>query len=130
MATAYSKEVMKRFKKPKFAREMKDADAFGEVGNPTCGDVMKIFLKISKNKKGDEFIKDISFQTFGCVAAISASDALCELAKGKTIQEALKITRDDIIKPLKGLPSIKFHCSVLGEEALQKAIEDYKKKKK
>ena len=129
MNTTYSKEVMKRFKKPKFAKEMKGADAIGEVGNITCGDVMKVFIKVGKNKKGEEFIKDISFQTFGCVAAISSSDALCELAKGKTIQEALKITRDDIVKTLKGLPNIKFHCSVLGEEALQKAIENYRKKK-
>lgn len=93
-----------------------------------CGDVMKVFIKIGKNKKGEEFIKDISFQTFGCVAAISSSDALCELAKGKTVKEALKITRDDIVKKLHGLPSIKFHCSVLGEEALQKAIENYRNK--
>jgi len=126
---SYSKEVMKRFKNPKFGKKMKKPDATGEVGNVTCGDVMKIFLKISKNKKNEEIIKDISFQTFGCVAAISASDALCELAKGKTIEKALKITRNDIIKKLKGLPSVKFHCSVLGEEALKKAITNYKKKK-
>ncbi len=124
---SYSKEVMKRFKKPKFGKEMKKPDAIGEVGNTTCGDVMKIFLKIGKNKKGEEMIKDISFQTFGCVAAISSSDALCELAKGKTIKQALKINRNDIIKKLKGLPNIKFHCSILGEEAQQKAIENYRK---
>lgn len=128
--SSYSQEVMKRFKKPKFAKEMKNADAFGEVGNVQCGDVMKVFIKIDKNKKGENIIKDISFQTFGCVAAIASSDALCELAKGKTITEALKISRDDIVKKLKGLPAIKFHCSVLGEEALQKAIENYKKKSK
>lgn len=127
--SGYSREVMKRFKKPKFAKEMKNADAFGEVGNVTCGDVMKVFIKIGKNKKGKGIIKDISFQTFGCVAAISSSDALCELAKGKTIEEALKIGRDDIVKKLHGLPDIKFHCSVLGEEALQKAIENYRKAK-
>lgn len=124
--SSYSKEVMRRFKKPKFGRKMKNADAVGEVGNAVCGDVMKIFLKIKKNKKA--VIKDISFQTFGCVAAIASSDALCELAKGKTIEEALKINRNDIIKKLKGLPNIKFHCSVLGEEALHKAIKNYKKK--
>jgi len=124
--SAYSKEVMKRFKNPKFAGEMKNADAVGEVGNPTCGDVMKIFIKVKKNSK--DIIKDISFQTFGCVAAIAASDALCELAKGKTLDKALKINRKDIVKKLKGLPSLKFHCSVLGEEALQKAIENYQKK--
>lgn len=130
MATAYSKEVMKRFKKPKFAREMKDADASGNVGNPQCGDVMEVFIKVDKNKKGEEFIKDISFKTYGCVAAIASSDALCELAKGKTVKEALKISRDDIVKKLNGLPNIKFHCSVLGEEALQKAIENYRNKHK
>ena len=124
---SYSKEVMKRFKNPKFAKKMRNPDAVGEVGNAKCGDVMKIFLKIKKNK--EEIIQDISFQTFGCVAAISSSDALCELAKGKTLDQALKITRKDIVKKLKGLPSLKFHCSVLGEEALQKAIKDYKKKK-
>lgn len=122
----YSKEVMKRFKNPKFARAMKNPDAIGKVGNLKCGDVMEVFIKIEKNK--EEKIKDISFRTFGCVAAISSSDAMCELAKGKTIDEALKITREDIVKKLHGLPSIKFHCSVLGEEALHKAIENYKKK--
>ena len=127
---AYSKEVMKRFKNPKFAKEMKDADAVGEVGNPTCGDVMKVFLKIGKNKKGEEIIKNVSFQTFGCVAAISSSDALCEIAKGRTVEDALKITRDDIVKKLKGLPDIKFHCSVLGEEALRKALKNYKNSRK
>lgn len=124
----YSKEVMKRFRNPKFAKEMKNADAVGKVGNIACGDIMEVYIKISKNKKGEEIIKDISFQTYGCVAAISSSDALCELTKGKTIEEALKINRNHIVKKLHGLPSIKFHCSVLGEDALQKAIENYRKK--
>lgn len=130
MSLSYSKEVMKRFKKPKFSKKMKNPDAVGEVGNASCGDIMRVYLKIGKNKKGEEIIKDISFQTFGCVAALASSDAMCELVKGKTIEEALKTNRNDIIKKLKGLPSIKFHCSVLGEEALQKAIENYKKNKK
>lgn len=125
---SYTKEVMKRFKNPKFAKEMKKYDSVGEVGNAKCGDIMKIFLKVRKNKKGEEVIKNISFQTFGCVAAISSSDALCELAKGKSIEQALKITRNDILKKLKGLPTLKFHCSVLGEKALRKAIENYRKK--
>lgn len=124
----YSKEVMKRFKNPKFAKEMKKADAVGKVGNIKCGDVMEIYIKISKNRKGEEIIKDISFQTYGCVAAISSSDALCELTKGKTIEEALRINRNHIVKKLKGLPSIKFHCSVLGEDALREAIKNYRKK--
>jgi len=125
--SGYSEEVMRRFRNPKFAKEMKDADAVGEVGNAQCGDIMKVFLKIGKNKKEEEIIKDISFQTFGCVAAIASSDALCELAKGKTVEKALKINRNDIVKKLKGLPRLKFHCSVLGEEGLHKAIENYRK---
>jgi len=125
----YSKEVMRRFKKPKFARKMKNPDIVGNAGSPQCGDTMRVYLKISKNKKGEAAIKDISFQTFGCVAAIASSDAMCELVKGKTIDESLKITRNDIVKKLKGLPSIKIHCSILGEDALQNAIKNYRKKK-
>ncbi len=126
---SYSKEVMRRFRNPKYGKEMKNPNAIGEVGNAQCGDVMKVFLKIEKNENGEEFIKEISFQTFGCVAAIASSDALCELAKGKTIKAALKITRKDIVRVLNGLPHIKFHCSILGEEALRKAIENYEKNK-
>lgn len=116
----YNKEVMKRFIDPKFMGEMEDADVSGEVGNMKCGDVMKVFLKIK-----DEKIVDISFQTFGCVAAIAASDALCELAKGKTIEEAKKITDKDIVAVLGNLPTIKMHCSVLGDQALKKAIANH-----
>ena len=119
----YTKEVLKRFKNPKFVGEIKDADAIGEVGNPRCGDVMKIFLKIEKDT-----IKDIRFLTYGCPAAISSSEALCELAKNKTLKDALKITHKDIVKKLGDLPSIKQHCSVLGAEALQKAIKNYENK--
>ena len=92
-----------------------------------CGDVMKVYLKIGKNKKGDEIIKDIKFQTFGCVAAIASTDALCSIAKGKTIREAEKIKKSDIIKKLKDLPKIKIHCSVLGAETLEDALKNYKK---
>ncbi len=93
-----------------------------------CGDIMEVFLKVGKNKKGEDIIKDISFNTFGCAAAISSSDILCELAKGKTIQEAEKITNKSINDYLGGLPQIKVHCSVLGEQALKKAIQNYKDK--
>ncbi|MFC1728448.1 iron-sulfur cluster assembly scaffold protein [Nanoarchaeota archaeon] len=120
----YSEKVMEHFQNPKYVGEIEDADGIGEVGNIKCGDVMKLFIKVE-----DGIIKDIKFKTFGCVAAIAASDALCELAKGKSVDEALKITDKDIAEYLGSLPAIKVHCSVLGKEALQKAIEDYKKKK-
>ncbi len=117
---AYSKEVLKRFTNPRNFGEIKNPDGVGQVGNPQCGDIMKIYFKIKYNK-----IKDIKFQTFGCVSAIASSDALCEIAKGKTIEEAKKITNQSIINKLKGLPSIKVHCSVLGASGLKKAILDY-----
>jgi len=120
----YSKKTINRFKNPKFAGEIKNADATGEVGNIRCGDIMKIFLKIDKDT-----IKDIKFQTYGCIAAIAAADAMCELAKGKKIKDALKIKSEDITKKLGVLPAIKIHCSVLGTEALENAIENYKRKK-
>ena len=123
----YSKETMKRFTNPKFVGEMKDADAVGQEGNVKCGDIMKIFLKIDEKT---EKIKDIKFQTYGCVAAIAASDAMCELTKGKTLQQALKIKFSDIVKELKDLPHVKVHCSVLGTKALKNAIENYCKRKK
>lgn len=120
----YTKEVMKHFTNPKNYGEIKNADGVGKVGNPRCGDVMKIYLKLNEKEK----IKDIKFQTFGCIAAIAASDVLCELAKGKTIEQAKEITNKDILKKLKGLPMIKLHCSVLGQDALKAAIEDYEDK--
>lgn len=123
MNNIYSKKVMQHFLKPINQGEIKKADAVGEVGNIRCGDVLKIFLKIKNNK-----IIDAKFKTMGCAAAIAASDALCELIKGKTIEEALMITHQDIIDYLGGLPSIKIHCSVLGRDALQEAIKNYKKK--
>ena len=119
----YSKKTIDHFKKPKFAGEIKNADAVGQVGNIKCGDVMKIFLKVK-----DGVIKDIKFQTYGCIAAIASTDVICELAKGKTLEEAEKITYKDILKELGDLPMIKYHCSVLGTQALKKAIENYKKK--
>ncbi len=121
----YSKKVIERFENPKFVGEIKNPDAVGEVGNMKCGDVMKIYLKIEKGK-----IKNIKFKTYGCIAAISASDAMCELAKGKTLKQAEKITHEEIIEKMGGdVPQIKIHCSVLGTRALRKTIENYKNEK-
>lgn len=121
----YAEKIIKRFRNPKFAGEIKNPDAVGEVGNKKCGDVMKIYLKVKNNK-----ITEIKFKTYGCIAAISASDAMCELAKGKTLAQAEKIIFKDIIKKMGGdIPALKVHCSVLGTEALKKAIGDYRGRK-
>lgn len=127
MNNEYSKEVMKRFFKPKFSGEIKNPDAVGQVGGVACGDIMKVYLKINQK---DKKIKDIKFKTMGCVAAIASSDAVCELAMGKTLEKAKKINKNQILKKVGQLPQIKHHCSILGEEALFKAIEDYESKKK
>lgn len=120
----YSEEVMRRFTKPSHAGEMEDADAVGEEGNVRCGDVMKIFLKIADGR-----IVKASFLTYGCVAAIATTDALCELLEGMTLDEACEIQPKDIVAHLGGeIPPIKFHCSVLGDKALRKAIESYREK--
>jgi len=116
---------MKHFFNPKYAGEIKDANGIGQVGNSSCGDIMKVYIKVEKDK-----IKDIKFKTLGCVAAIASSDAACEIAKGKTINEAKKITDKDILKKVGNLPQIKHHCSLLGTQALKKAIGDYEKKNK
>ncbi len=108
---------------------MKDADAVGEVGNPVCGDIMYIYIKVKEvNRK--EIIDDISFQTFGCAAAIATSSMVTELAKGKTLDEASKITRNNVADSLDGLPPIKLHCSNLAADGLQDAIKKYREKKK
>lgn len=121
----YNDNVLKRFRKPKFQGEIINPDGVGKVGNAVCGDIMEVFIKVKNNK-----INDIKFRTFGCVAAIASSDALCEMAKGKTLEQAKRIRDRDIADFLSGLPAIKHHCSILGAEALHKAIEDYEKKKK
>jgi nitrogen fixation NifU-like protein len=130
----YTKKVMETFKNPHNYGRIKNADGIGKVGNPVCGDVMHLYIKVGNppagGKKGEEIIKDIKFETFGCVAAISTSSIITDLAKGKTIKEALKITKDSIIKKLGGLPSIKYHCSVLAVDALAEAIKDYRGKSK
>ena len=126
----YSKEVMKNFMKPKNMGDVKNANGVGEVGNAKCGDVMKISIKVKKDKKGNEVIREIKFKTFGCMAAIATSSMVTQLAKDKDIKVAEKLTRADVSKSLKGLPPLKEHCSNLASDALKKAIEDYRKKSK
>lgn len=116
----YSEKVMDHFANPRNSGEMEDADGVGTVGNPTCGDLMTIYIKVK-----DDVIEDISFQTFGCGAAIATSSMITELAVGKTLEEALKITRNDVAEELDGLPPVKMHCSNLAADALQAAIENY-----
>ncbi|CAJ36813.1 Fe-S cluster assembly scaffold protein NifU [Methanocella arvoryzae] len=119
----YSPKVMTHFSNPQNVGEIPDADGVGTVGNPVCGDMMTIYLKIK-----DDRIEDIKFKTFGCGAAIATSSMVTVMAKGKTLDEALKITRDDVARELDGLPPQKMHCSNLAAEALTAAIEDYRKK--
>jgi len=121
----YSKKILERFQKPKFAGEIKKADVVGEVGNVKCGDIMRVYLKIKDGK-----IQDIKFKTYGCVAAIASTDYLCEIVKGKALDKALKVTNKDIVKKMGKVPAIKLHCSILAQNALKKAIEDYRKKNK
>ena len=120
---------METFKNPHNFGRMKNADGTGKIGNPVCGDVMHLYIKVGKNKKGEDIIKNIKFETFGCVAAIATSSIITEMVKGKTIKEAMKIKKEDVVKSLGGLPKIKYHCSVLAIDALRKAIEDYLRKK-
>lgn len=123
----YSKEVIKHFQKPYNMGKMPDPDGVGEVGNPVCGDLMTIYLKVGKNKKGQEIIKDIKFETLGCVAAIATSSMVTEMAKGKTFEAAQKIKYSDIAKALGSLPPVKTHCADLAVKALRAAIEDYQR---
>ena len=125
----YSKEVLEHFTNPHNQGAIENPDGVGMVGNPVCGDLMKIYLKIKKNKKGEEIISDIKFETLGCASAIATSSMITDLAKGKTIERASKITRDDVADALNGLPPIKIHCSNLASEALVAAIDNYRKKK-
>ena len=120
----YSKTVMDHFKNPRNVGVIEDADGVGEIGNPLCGDMMSIYLKVD-----DEKIKDIKFQTFGCGAAIAVSSMLTEIAKDKSIEEAREITNKDVAKALDGLPKNKLHCSNLGADALKAAIKDYEDRK-
>ncbi len=119
---------MEHFRNPRNMGEMKDADSVGEVGNPTCGDLMYIYIKVGE-EDGKEIIEDISFQTFGCAAAIATSSMVTELAKGKTLDVALKITKKDVAESLDGLPPIKMHCSNLAAEALTLSVKKYRENK-
>lgn len=116
----YSEKVMEHFKNPRNVGVIEDADGVGEVGNPICGDVMKFYIKVKDNR-----LIDIKFQTFGCGAAIAVSSMISEMAKGKTIEEGLKITNKDVAEELDGLPKNKLHCSNLGADALHEAIKNY-----
>jgi len=121
----YSKKVLDHFQNPRNLGRIDKPDGVGEVGNPVCGDIMKLYIKVKEDK-----IADIKFETLGCGAAIATSSMITELAKGKTIEEALKLTRNDVANELDGLPPIKMHCSNLAAEALHKAILDYQNKNK
>jgi nitrogen fixation protein NifU and related proteins len=120
----YSEKVMDHFKNPRNVGEIENPDGVGTVGNPTCGDLMTMYIKVK-----DEKIEDVKFKTFGCGAAIATSSMATEMAKGKSIKEAMEITRAEVAKNLGGLPPIKMHCSNLAADALHEAIKDYQKKK-
>ena len=121
----YSDKVMDHFTNPRNSGEIENASGEGTVGNPTCGDLMTIYIDVDD----DEVIQDIKFKTFGCGAAIATSSMITEIAKGMTVDEALEITRNDVADALDGLPPIKMHCSNLAADALTEAIKDYKSKK-
>lgn len=129
-SSIYTEKVLAHFKSPRNMGNIKKPDGVGKVGNIVCGDVMHLYIKVGKNKKGEEIIKDVKFETLGCVAAIATSSAITELVKGKTFKEALKLNKEDIVKKLGGLPPVKIHCSVLAIDALYEAIYDYFRKKK
>ncbi|WP_035290823.1 Fe-S cluster assembly scaffold protein NifU [Clostridium sp. KNHs214] len=118
----YSEKVMEHFTNPRNVGEIQDANGVGEVGNPKCGDIMKIYLKVE-----DNIIKDVKFKTFGCGSAIASSSMATELIKGKTVEEAWELTNKAVAEALDGLPPVKMHCSVLAEQAIHKAINDYRK---
>lgn len=120
----YSPLVMEHFRNPRNVGEIPDPDGIGEVGNPVCGDLMKIMIKVEDNR-----IVDIKFQTFGCGAAIATSSIATEMVKGKTLEEALQLSKEAVAEALGGLPPVKMHCSNLAAEAIHKAIEDYKRRR-
>jgi nitrogen fixation NifU-like protein len=129
MKSYYSKEALDRFLNPKNMGEIENPDAIGKVGNPVCGDQMEVYLKIEKTED-KEVIKDIKFKTLGCAAAIATSDMICELAKGKTLEEALSIGHQDVTDGLGTLPPVKEHCSFLANEGLKAAVKDYHARQK
>ena len=121
----YNEKVMEHFMNPHNVGEIENPDGVGEVGNPVCGDMMTFYIKVKDNR-----LEDVKYKTFGCGAAIAVSSIVSEMAKGKTLEEALKITPRSVAEELKGLPKNKFHCSNLGAQALNKAIQDYMNKQK
>lgn len=125
IATMYSEKVMDHFTNPRNVGEIDNADGVGEVGNPTCGDIMRIYLKVNNN-----IVEDVKFKTFGCGAAIATSSMVTELVKGKTIEEAKQISNASVAEALDGLPPVKMHCSNLAADALQEAIKDFEAKNK
>lgn len=129
MNLKYSKKVIEHFTHPHNQGNIKNPDGVGIVGNPKCGDIMRMYIKVSKNKKGEEIVKDVKFETLGCGAAISTSSIATEMSRGKSLDEVLAITNKQVAEELGGLPVAKLHCSNLAADALHKAIEDYKKKK-
>ena len=124
MEHQYSSKVMEHFRNPHNVGEIKDADGIGHVGNPVCGDIMELYIKVK-----DDVIVDAKFKTFGCGAAIATSSMITDLVKGKTVKEALEVSNRAVAEALGGLPKVKMHCSVLAEDALKRAIDDYLKKK-
>ncbi len=129
MTIKYSQKVIEHFTRPKNQGKLKKFNGVGIVGNPVCGDLMQIYINVSSNAKKQDFIQTIGFETLGCASAIATSSMITELAKGRTLKEAKKISKSDVAEALEGLPKIKMHCSNLADEALHKAIEDYEKKK-
>lgn len=127
---AYSKLVMEHFLKPRNRGVIKDPSGVGTVGNPVCGDLMRIYIQVKRNKENQEIINDIKFETLGCAAAIATSSMITELAKNKTLSEAEKITNQQVAGALEGLPPIKMHCSNLAADALKNAIDNYLSNKK
>ncbi len=121
----YTQKVLEHFRNPHNFGSMDNPSAVGEVGNLACGDVMKLYLKIAKNKQGEDFIKDIKFETLGCAAAIATSSVITDLAKNRILTDALNIKNEDIVKALDDLPTIKIHCSLLAADALAEAIYNY-----
>lgn len=126
-STQYTEKVMDHFRNPRNVGVIEGADGRGIVGNPVCGDLMEMYIKVGKNEEGKEIIEDIKFKTFGCGSAVATSSMTTEMAKGMTLDDAYKITRNDVAEALEGLPPIKMHCSNLASDALKAAIDNYRK---
>jgi len=131
--TIYTEKVMENFRHPKNVGKIENPDGIGQEGNPTCGDILTLYIKVGKRKskgKEIEYIKDIKFNTLGCAAAIAVSSMITQMAKGKSVEDAKKISNQDIVHELGDLPRVKHHCSLLGADALHKAIQNYKLNKR